>query len=1033
MKWGLRRIVAVSSYAGLIALIWSVDLGDAGLRMAPDSGHSAEAAETQSSRPVVGNFPKLVLMADAIGLVRNNYVEPERIQPRSLVYRAMQQVELLVPEVLVDAEGLADDGPVALTVRANQATRRFDITRVQDLYKVHFELKELLGFLDQHLPPDEPRSDIELAATNGMLQSLDPHSVLLSPEYYADMQVDTSGKFGGLGIVVSNRKGDLTVMTVMPKLPAARAGIKVGDKITQINDESTINMSIDEAVDRLRGSEGTEVTLWLQRKEWDAARPFTVTREVIKMPSVKSHDLGRGVGYIHLKSFREDTFDDLEAALAELEAKGSAKAGLVLDMRDNPGGLLDQAIRVSDLFLSDGTIVATVGNNGQRVREEKKARAAGTRSDLPVVVLVNNGSASASEIVTGALKNNDRAVILGNQTFGKGSVQVLYEVEDEEKRTAAVKLTVAQYLTPGDQSIQNVGITPDFLVYPVTLEPNAVDLYVSADDLMGESDLDNHLEAGRDGERARAIAGASVLRYYEGAAKRPENADDPEAVEPVTDLDAIEEDFHMHFARDLLLQAGSNTRAGTLARADSFLVRTRAEQDERIRSRLGELGVAWGQPQSDAKAAKVEVTLRTDRPNDAVEAGQTVKLVATAVHRGGPALGRLRAVTQSKNEAFHNLEMVFGALAPGETKTFAAEVELSASSHTRKDPVSIATFEDDTPLAATTSASIEVRELPRASTSFSWALDDVRGNGDGRLQKGEEVDLVVTLRNDGPGAPKSLIVNLRNESGRGVFLSQGKHRLEEGLAVGQTTTLRFAFRAQEYLDGNEAELAVSVLDTALREHATRTIRIPVSQDPPGAGGTASGWHGAAAGTLLRAHADVSAPVVGEVPSAGALRVLRGNSAWLAVEGPEGLPAWVQVSDTTGPIQLAARELAPPSPAKPRLVLQSVPPQIAIDAAVPIPLETTAPTLDLRGHATFVGPKQASRDIYVFCNEEKISFQSTHANEAPPTNTALPEPVSVPFSATVPLEPGHNTIRVFARQDRDTVETKILHVHRLPQP
>src|SRR6185295_6951355 len=323
-------------------------------------------------------------------------------------------------------------------------------------------------------------------------------------EAYKEMNLTTSGQFGGLGIVISIRDQQLTVINPMPGTPAFRAGVKKYDRIMKIGGESTLNMGLNEAVQHLRGAPGTKVTVFLRRDGpdgWQTPKPFELTREVIKVASVESKLLADNIGYVRLKQFQANTAKDLDDALLDLKKNGELK-GLVLDLRGNPGGLLEQAARVSDKFLVSGPIVATVGNPGSgEDREEKAAHPEGTEPNYPIALLVNGSSASASEIVAGALKNHDRAVLIGETTFGKGSVQLVFtELPDR----AALKLTIAQYLTePGDISIQGTGVTPDIELDPMTVDNLEMDLMVNEGSSVKERDLARSLSNARAREGVR--------------------------------------------------------------------------------------------------------------------------------------------------------------------------------------------------------------------------------------------------------------------------------------------------------------------------------------------------------------------------------------------------------------------------------------------------------------------------------------------------------------------------------------------------
>lgn len=308
------------------------------------------------------------------------------------------------------------------------------------------------------------------AAINGMLTSLDPHSSYLSPKKFKDMQVQTRGEFGGLGIQVTLENGFVKVVSPIDDTPAFRAGIKPGDFITHLDDESVQGLNLAEAVEKMRGKENSNIKLTISRQ---GREPFdvTITREIIKIRSVRWRTEGK-IGYVRITSFSEQSDDGVKRSMKKIKEKlGAELKGIVLDLRNNPGGLLDQAIKVSDAFLEQGEIVSTRsrrGGNAQRFNAKKGDLA----ENLPIAVLINGGSASASEIVAGALQDHRRAVVLGTRSFGKGSVQTMIALSSH----GAIKLTTAHYYTPSGRSIQAKGIDPDIEVKQArlqTVEPRA--------------------------------------------------------------------------------------------------------------------------------------------------------------------------------------------------------------------------------------------------------------------------------------------------------------------------------------------------------------------------------------------------------------------------------------------------------------------------------------------------------------------------------------------------------------------------------
>jgi len=329
----------------------------------------------------------------------------------------------------------------------------------RNTYKSLKTFSEVLDMVEKNYVEPVDGEKLMQGAINGMIKSLDPHSVFMTAEMFKELEVETRGSFGGLGIEITILKDVLTVVSPIEDTPAYNAGIKAGDQIVKIDDKPTKDITITEAVKKLRGPRDTKVTITIMREGFTKPKDFVITRSIIKIRAVKSKIYDNQVGYIRIATFQERAADDVKKALRDILAKTDPLAGLVIDLRNNPGGLLNQSVDVSDLFLKSGTIVSTRGRS-QSTESKAVAKNDGDEPTCPIVVLVNEGTASAAEIVSGALQDNGRAVILGAQTFGKGSVQTVIPMEGG----AALKLTTSKYYTPKGRSIQAEGITPDIVV-----------------------------------------------------------------------------------------------------------------------------------------------------------------------------------------------------------------------------------------------------------------------------------------------------------------------------------------------------------------------------------------------------------------------------------------------------------------------------------------------------------------------------------------------------------------------------------------
>jgi carboxyl-terminal processing protease len=345
---------------------------------------------------------------------------------------------------------------------------------------------DVLGLLQKEYVEEKSSKDLIYGAIKGMLETLDPHSAFMPPNVYKEMQEETKGRFEGLGIEITIKDGVLAVVSPIEDTPAFKAGILAGDQILKIDGELTKNLTLMESVKRLRGTKGTKVTITIMREGFTKPKDFTLVRDVIPIRSVRHELLEKNYGYIRVSQFQEKTDSEFDKHLKALEEESKeALKGLVLDLRNNPGGLLDQAVKVSDRFLESGLIVSMEGR-----KEDQKmkfyAHPQGTISPYPLIVLINGGSASGAEIVAGAIQDHGRGILLGTQTFGKGSVQTIFPLKDG----SGMRLTTARYFTPNGRSIQAKGIVPDIVVKPLQPEEEKV---APVPKMPMEKDLERHL------------------------------------------------------------------------------------------------------------------------------------------------------------------------------------------------------------------------------------------------------------------------------------------------------------------------------------------------------------------------------------------------------------------------------------------------------------------------------------------------------------------------------------------------------------
>jgi len=396
----------------------------------------------------------------------------------------MRKVSLVVLGAVLGASVATLDHQVRLLPTGAARAAASDTYRNLNLFGDVFE-KIRSDYVEK---PDEQK--LVEAAINGMLTSLDPHSTYMDAKSFRDMQVQTHGEFGGLGIEVTQEDGAIKVVTPIDDTPAAKAGILAGDLITAIDNESVQGLSLNQAVDKMRGAPNSTVVLKIQRGEKKEPQDIKLTRAMIQIKSVRSRKEGDDIGYIRITQFNEQTTDGVREAIQKFQSEIPADKfkGYVLDLRNNPGGLLDQSIGVANAFLDHGEIVSTRGRNAEETMRYN-ARPNDISKAKPVVVLINGGSASASEIVAGALQDHKRATLIGTRSFGKGSVQTIIPLG----QNGAVRLTTARYYTPSGRSIQAKGIEPD-----IQILQDVPDELKGKDDLKGEASLKGHLKNGDD-------------------------------------------------------------------------------------------------------------------------------------------------------------------------------------------------------------------------------------------------------------------------------------------------------------------------------------------------------------------------------------------------------------------------------------------------------------------------------------------------------------------------------------------------------
>ena len=1031
-----RKLLVLLGTAAL-ALLLTIEHRGQDLRLAGEPSLSAAVRGEGSGYELA----QAQIFSKTLYYVNSQYFDRTRPDPKRMLVGALDFLQRDVPEVLVDR--FPERDPKQVTVKVNGEQKVFPIERVDSPWSLSSTMKSIFAFIEPRLRPvpakDRARHlvDIEMTATNGILYTLDPHSVLLDVDSFKDMRTTTQGKFGGLGIVIEmDRKGRITVKKPMPDTPAIRIGIKAKDHIVRINNESTMNMTLQEAVDRLRGEVGSTVDVYIERTGLAAPKKYAIVRDYIRPPAIDppprvftvpaaAGQPAAKVGYFRIISFSANTEADLGKALSYFERE--RVKGIVMDLRGNPGGLYDQAQKVADAFIESGVLVSMVGPGGTQRKDEHATRGGDTK--VPLAVLVSQTSASASEIVAGALKNLDRGVIIGETTFGKGSVQMLFDIPSPVpfgKHSAddklGLKLTTAQYLTPGDVSIQGVGVTPDIELDRMRVDKKSDEAWISLQPSTRrrqESDYEWHLENPNARKGNRPLETVSYL-YVPPAGKDQRHVDDEEEPDPNAEEDEAEEpedariDYPVEFARDLIAQAKSARRQDLVAQAKAFLDKARVDQDRKLSVALEKLGVDWSSGAGTAEGS-IETSLALLGAEGKATAGQTIKIRGTVKNSGTTTVHRVRAVLRSDNLLFDENEMVFGKIAPGATKSYDLAVKVPRNSLTRTDVIR-AEFSGQGKLRASgTEMTLNIEGKLRPIFAYAYqTIDDVAGNRDGRVQKGERVRTLLRVKNIGPGTALRTEAIVRNGAGQeGILISAGRFETKE-LAPGASKDFSFVYEVGSDFQGDEYQLELVVADTVLGESISDKLKVKIA--PPAATAPTPEDTPLAvkrADVPLRESPAADALVIGQANSGSVFHATGKLGDFYRVELESGRQAFVAAADVSrgGNGSPSYREK-----------WDATPPLLVVTAPTVVP----GPFVHIKGTAT---DNTEVKDIYVrVWNRE---------SKMPPKKVFyLPnkgEKTRLSFETDVPLWPGSNLIQIFAREGNEVQSVQTLMVLQRPNP
>lgn len=788
-------------------------------------------------------------------LIKENYVDPHRINLDKMLISMLSALETRLSKLVIKLpksleefaqkskdknSEMTKSTPVTtlaketLILEMGNSKISLDYEPLTSIWGLIHYMRDVLDFVDEQITKQNlvekskgrsqpiDREELEFALINSMLETIDPHSYCFDPKRARDLTVTTKGEFGGIGIVISIRDGFLTVISAMDNTPASLAGVKAEDRIIQIEDTSAINMDLNDAVSMLRGESGSKVRISVERKNVSKPIEFVMKRAVIKVDSVAYSLISNEVGYLRIKAFQGQTGDDVKAGFLAMKKLSKNKINaLILDVRDNPGGLLREAIAISDLFLDGGEIVSTKGSQ-ESSKQIEVATKGQLDPNLKIILLTNAGSASASEIIAGALKYRDRAIVIGEKTFGKGSVQMLFELPKEEtvKNTnfsevlppPTLKLTVAQYYAPEDKVIQTFGIEPDINITEVHASKiNAISLFPTVS--FREADLDEHLSADKIREEKSLFSLKYLINDDDEKKENYNNKLDPKT---------LIKDFYVKLASDILLQAKNASREALLEAAEKVAKKSSLDEEKKIVEALAKHKIDWniGTEKNETKKISYQIT-----DNKTVNGGETLKVSIKLKNLSEKPLYQVHGITKSKTGLFNQREYIFGKIDSNKEIERTLDFEIPKDVVSRKDYFTLEVRDETLNKIQDIDIPLDIVGLKRPRLAHTIFLNDnlaLDENGD--LKLNQDINLTVLVKNVGEGKSFEPTVLLKNDSGNKLFLKAGREQKKD-LMPNDETFMNFSFKLTEKTDN--ADFEIQIFDGQIRDIWRDKVRFKI--------------------------------------------------------------------------------------------------------------------------------------------------------------------------------------------------------------
>ena len=920
------------------------------------------------------------IVSPVISYVNKYYIDKNKIEPVEMLKEGLSKLEQIIDEVLIEFPENRKSKNFTVQVMDNRKSFNYkNITDIKDLTGIFDEVFGYIGA--NYQPPDKTYLEIEYAVVDAILKTLDSNSGIITPKIYKEFMIETEGSFGGLGIVIGIREGQLTVISPIEGTPAYLAGVKSKDKIVQIEDGSTINMSLLEAVSKLRGPKGTKVNIHVMREGFSNPKKFTIKRATIKIESVDAFVLEENILYIKLRDFQKNSLNSIKEKANKLTGDNINSAdGIILDLRGNPGGLLEQSKKISDLFLQSGNIVSTqIGN-------DKKTYSAS--NDFyeyrgKMVVLVDSGSASASEIVAGALQNNNRALIVGEQTFGKGTVQQIFNLKDN----AALKLTIASYLTPGDISIQDIGITPDIALQRVTLSKDNIDL------------IPNQSRNSDDKDSLQSIETPKHSIKFLEIKTDPEQDLVEEALNSKQKLDKISSDFAVLLSINIIKNSASPDTLADINFIENEINKYSINEEKKISLKLKDLGIDWSQ--SDNYKNTSEIAVNINKSKTIVKAGDKIDISIDVKNIGSSPIQRLYAVTDSDNPVFNNKEYIFGKISAGQTKTWTNSFEIPKWALSRDDKVELIFKDYNKNTINTYSVNVRTKQLPRPRFAFNYEIIDdgklgTKGNGNGIPEVNEIIGLKLKLKNIGNGVSEKSTLLLKNNVGEDLYLKKGRIKIED-IKPGEVKEGTFLFSINKPI--KNLDLEFQILDDIYREGVIKKIKLEIPNQPENNIKESRKYFANSDNVpILGCHLDNNS-IIAYAYKDSIFESLQSNDKWVKVTLDDTSSGWINKKlltlSTNNSIENSEPKLQPVYQQSPKIALEQ------------LPLLINNNEITLKGEIT---DADGVKLITVFLGEDKVLLKNFYTKKAA-------------INSQINLNKGINYIYIFAKDINGLISKK----------